>query len=231
MPVQPPSQKHSGSLQTQITSTSSAIPFLLEGRIAIVTDVGRGMRWTRLRQETNDVVRGRRSRVVLTPRRWRQVGERNFIDDGGNKARSPGRARNRPLKPLRRDGRGISGEPVVTMLVCLFHFAREAAGATGARLSLLPSWGSTAPSVMEGRACCTTRADRAAGTRKRVNVIACDKREAFVEGSECDEAIHPSFAWQDGLLRGACHRARIRATRWLAKMVWTAPDGISVPDW
>jgi hypothetical protein len=26
-------------------------------------------------------------------------------------------------------------------------------------------------------------------------------------------------------------RARIRATRWLAKMVWTAPDGIIVPDW
>src|SRR5258708_6421408 len=31
-----------------------------------------------------------------------------------------------------------------------------------------------------------------------------------------DEAIHSSFAWRDGLLRGACHRARIRATRWLA---------------
>jgi len=34
-----------------------------------------------------------------------------------------------------------------------------------------------------------------------------------------------------GLLRGACHRARIRATRWLAMMGWTAPDGINVPDW
>jgi hypothetical protein len=31
-----------------------------------------------------------------------------------------------------------------------------------------------------------------------------------------DEAIH-SFFWRgNGLLRGACHRARIRATRWLA---------------
>jgi hypothetical protein len=54
---------------------------------------------------TNDVACGRRSRVVLTPRRWRQVGERNFTGDGGNKARSPGRARNKPLKPLRREGR------------------------------------------------------------------------------------------------------------------------------
>jgi hypothetical protein len=30
------------------------------------------------------------------------------------------------------------GEPVVTMLVCLFHFACEAAGAAGTRLSLRP---------------------------------------------------------------------------------------------
>jgi hypothetical protein len=51
---------------------------------------------------------GRRSRVVLTPRRWRQVGE-NYISagDGGNKARSPGRARRKPLKPLRRECRVI----------------------------------------------------------------------------------------------------------------------------
>jgi hypothetical protein len=45
-PVQPHSQKYSGSLLTQITSTSTAIPPSQEGRIAIVTDVGRGMRWT-----------------------------------------------------------------------------------------------------------------------------------------------------------------------------------------
>jgi hypothetical protein len=31
-----------------------------------------------------------------------------------------------------------------------------------------------------------------------------------------DEAIHSFFARRDGLLRGGCHRARIRATRWLA---------------
>src|SRR5260370_149987 len=34
-----------------------------------------------------------------------------------------------------------------------------------------------------------------------------------------DEAIHSSFARRDGLLRVACHRARIRATRWLAMTV------------
>jgi hypothetical protein len=51
--------------------------------------------------------RGRRSRVVLAPRRWRQAGDdaSHHTGDGGNKARSPGRARNKPLKPLRRECR------------------------------------------------------------------------------------------------------------------------------
>ncbi len=34
-----------------------------------------------------------------------------------------------------------------------------------------------------------------------------------------DEAIHASVLPRHGLLRGACHRARIRATRWLAMTV------------
>ena len=37
-------------------------------------------------------------------------------------------------------------------------------------------------------------------------VIACDS----------DEAVHYFSERKNGLLRGACHRARIRATRWLA---------------
>jgi hypothetical protein len=46
-----------------------------ERGVRVVTDVGCGMRWMRRRQETNDAERIRRSRVVLTPRRWRQVGD------------------------------------------------------------------------------------------------------------------------------------------------------------
>jgi hypothetical protein len=61
-----------------------------------------------------------------------------FANDGDKKARSPGRARRKPLKPLRREGRTDSGEPVVTTLVCFTTFAREAAGALGTRLSLRP---------------------------------------------------------------------------------------------
>ena len=39
--------------------------------------------------------------MVLTPRRWRQVGSQDAADDGDKKARSPRRARRKPLKPLR----------------------------------------------------------------------------------------------------------------------------------
>ena len=45
--VQSPSEKYFRSLLTQITCISLAIPAHTEGRFAIVTDVGQGMRWTR----------------------------------------------------------------------------------------------------------------------------------------------------------------------------------------
>jgi hypothetical protein len=44
--VQSLSQKYFRSLLIQITSPSLAIPAHTEGRFAIVTDVGHGMRWT-----------------------------------------------------------------------------------------------------------------------------------------------------------------------------------------
>ena len=57
--------------------------------------------------------------------------EATFAGDGGKKARSPGRARYKPLKPLRREGRDESGGPVVTTLVCLFHFRTRGCGCNG----------------------------------------------------------------------------------------------------
>jgi hypothetical protein len=122
--VQPHSQKYSGSLLTQITSTSTAVPSSLEGRFAIVTNVGYGMRWTRMALLTRALSCGRRSRVVLTPRRWRQVGERNFTGDGGNKARSPWRAPNKLLKPSRAGMPGDPGATVVTNACAFYHCAR-----------------------------------------------------------------------------------------------------------
>src|SRR6202011_5714549 len=95
---------------------SLAIPAHTKGRFAIVTDVGLGMRWTRVVRLTRALSCGRRSRVVLTPRRWRQVGDdaSHHAGDGGKKARSPGRARRKPLKPLRREGRGRAQTVVAT---------------------------------------------------------------------------------------------------------------------
>jgi hypothetical protein len=48
--VKPRNQKYFASRPTQIRCISPDVPFPLEGRIAIVTDVGDGMRWTRERQ-------------------------------------------------------------------------------------------------------------------------------------------------------------------------------------
>jgi hypothetical protein len=55
---------------------------------------------------------------------------------------SPGRARNKPLKPLRREGRNRSGEPVVANLR-VFYFYTQGCGRIGR--PVFP-----APSVLEG---------------------------------------------------------------------------------
>src|SRR5467141_214169 len=140
-----------------------------EGRFAIVTNVGHGMRWTRQRfardgiagrvgeRPVSDQQRAderccsvRRSRVVLTPRRWRQVRGVKSAQPGldktypqvmvANKPGSPGRARRKPLKPLRA---GMPGIPVYSLLlVCVLPLpsAHETAGATGIRRSPRPLW-------------------------------------------------------------------------------------------
>jgi len=95
------------------------------------------MRWTRAALLTRALACGRRSRVVLTPRRWRQASQKYLRGDGDKKARSPGRARRKPLKPLRREGR-VFRWTCGDALACFLHFARGAAGAAGTRLSLRP---------------------------------------------------------------------------------------------
>jgi hypothetical protein len=104
--VQSPLQKFFRSLLTQITCISLAVSSHWRGGSRSSRTRG-GMRWTRMVPITNGARGGRRSRVVLTPRRWRQVGERDFTGDGGNQARSPGRARNKLLKPSRGECRVI----------------------------------------------------------------------------------------------------------------------------
>jgi hypothetical protein len=143
-PVQPFAQKYSGSLLTQITFTTLVIPAQYRGAFRDRHERKVGMRWTRMALLTRALSCGRRSRVVLTPRRWRQVSRRYPRGDGGKKARSPGRARNRLLKPLRAGMPGDPGATVVTNARA-YYSPRAAAGATGTRHSPLPLGVAPAP--------------------------------------------------------------------------------------
>src|SRR5579872_6999929 len=95
---------------------SRIVPPRQEGRLAIVTNAGRDA-VDALAPLTNGARGGRRSRVVLTPRRWRQVCGDIPQAMVAKKPGSPGRARRKPLKPLRGECRA-TGVTVVTMLVC-----------------------------------------------------------------------------------------------------------------
>jgi hypothetical protein len=65
---------------------------------------------------------------------------RGVIPAQATVARKPGHRGEHEVtvKTIAQGRPGISGGPVVTTLVCLFDFAREAAGASSARLSLRP---------------------------------------------------------------------------------------------
>src|ERR1700738_3461879 len=91
----------------------------------------------------------RQNRVVLTPRRWRQVRGVKSAQPGLDKtyplatvAKQPGhtRARRKPLKPLRAGTPGDSGVLVVTGVRSTTIIAPEAAGALGIRHSPRPLW-------------------------------------------------------------------------------------------
>jgi hypothetical protein len=123
--VQPHFEKYFRSRLTQIKSISLAVlPHTGAYRDRHGRGAGCGGRGSVGRAnsaQTNGACCGRQSRVVLTPRRWRQVRGNFPRNDGGKKARSPGRARNKPLKPLRAGMPGESGATVVTTLVCYHH--------------------------------------------------------------------------------------------------------------
>jgi hypothetical protein len=100
--VKPGKQKYSASPIGQITGTNLAIPSHSEGRRPSSRTLGRvAVDVEMLFDERHRSVR--RSRVVPTPRRWRQVCscasiqlDRARASDGGKKARSPRRARYKP---------------------------------------------------------------------------------------------------------------------------------------
>jgi hypothetical protein len=120
---------------------------------------------------------GRRSRVVLTPRRWRQVGGGNSAGDGDKKARSPGSTKE-TVKTIARGMPGFSGVTVVTILVCFLHFAHEAAGALGARHSLRPLFFWANGFVQ------TSGASRRGNAKPCLRLLGCLKLESVCAGSD-----------------------------------------------
>ena len=103
-------QKYFGFHTPQITSRTFRIPSHTEGRFAIVTDVGTGCGgrgsvlramgsqggFSGIRERfpgalTRDAFRGRQNRVVLTPRRWRQVRGALLAQPGSDKTSLCGR--------------------------------------------------------------------------------------------------------------------------------------------
>src|ERR1700709_246608 len=99
------------------------------------------------------------------PRRWHRVREIIFADGGGKKARSPGRARIYAVNTTARGMPDVSGVTVVTN-ARVYYSTRAAADAPSVRHSLLPSWGSTAPSNFGAKLACKVRAHRAARSRR-----------------------------------------------------------------
>jgi hypothetical protein len=96
------------------------------------------MRWRRRRARRNVLTRTVKScgPDASTPASsWRNAISAN---DSDKKARSLGRARRNPLKPFACGNAGCSGEPRGVLTRMLFHFACEAAGATGTRRSPRP---------------------------------------------------------------------------------------------
>ena len=196
--------------------------------------------------------RGRQNRVVLTPRRWRQV-SRSCVGPTGlrqndirrrrwQRARSPGRARHKLLKPLRAGMPGDPGGPVASTPV-LSTFA-QAAGAAGTRHSPRPPWGRKINAQL-GRIASRDRktalANNAAVKMKSGSVRSAQQPRSSKPRSSCPDLIRASinlqssqqiFSKKDG---SPGHLARRRAepvigprfarTRWRFRPVTTIPIG------
>src|SRR5229473_6487485 len=97
-----------------------------------------------------EACRPNRARTFLNPR-----------DDGGKRARSQGRARHKPLKPLRRECRVFRW--TCGFYPCAFYIAQGAAGAAGTRRSLRP--------LFWAKIKCTARAHRVASAKPYVDLL------------------------------------------------------------
>jgi hypothetical protein len=159
--VQPPLQKYSHSLLTQITCISVAVSPHWRGGSRSSRTRG-GMRWTRHVIKTNDIARGRRSRVVLTPRRWRQVLEKQA--SWGRWWQTGPVTRESAEETVKTIARGMPGVSGVTVVTCLraFYFCTQGCGRVERSAFPAPSHYS------KGRSSRTTRTRRVARRRRHL---------------------------------------------------------------
>jgi hypothetical protein len=150
-----------------------------KGAFAVVTDAGRGMRWTRDGACDESTVRGWQNRVVLTPSRRCQVSVDETLTTVATERGSP--RRSRISRKLSRAGMsGNSGGLVVANSCVYLNFTREAAGALGARHS---------PRPFGAELKCKTRAIHVARSSTHIYQRHCEEQR--------DEAIQlPYFAAQ-----------------------------------
>src|SRR2546423_4285275 len=136
------------------------------------------MRWTRQRARRTRPAGGRRSRVVLTPRCWRQVCEKKRRRRCQTSLVT-GESTKETVKPLLGECRVISGVTVVTTLVCFVLFRTRGFGCIER-----PAF--PAPSVFFGpKDSRIARAHRAAGTRSR-DVIARSDLSAVAQRAKAE---------------------------------------------
>jgi hypothetical protein len=141
----------------QIRSTCLRVPHSKRGALRIVTNVGRGMRWTRGCRTTNGVLAD--GEAVWF---WRPDADAKFCGaiQRATVARKPGYREERGIsrKTIAQGMPDCFGGPVVTTS-CAFFTAHETAGARNTRHSLRPP-------VREGQYQCGTRAQSRRGKAK-----------------------------------------------------------------
>src|SRR2546429_6849960 len=132
-------------------------PVPMEGRLAIVTNAGRDAVDAAARETNAVCLRTAKACGSDAP----IVGVKSVRRSAGDGVKKRGHRGEREVsrKTIARGMPGRSGVTVVTMLVCLFYFAYEAAGASSARHSLRPLFS-------ERRNSCTARANSRRGNAK-----------------------------------------------------------------
>src|SRR5260370_13180638 len=139
------------------------------------------MRWTQAVLLTRVHAGVRRSRVVLTPRCWRQVARKYPRGDGGKQAGHRGER----VISRKTIAQGRRNAPTVPVCSCAFSsctFAHETAGAASTRRSLRPQLGG---SIVNG-----SGALRGESVEARLDTVIASELDIVI-ASEAKQSISP----------------------------------------